>query len=242
MPRVLNLLPLLLLLLFSLIIAQIILFTGIASAKSPTDGVTKVFFNNGSFEHSGGISWTEKRANGQTAFYFEEQNRTETAILLFDPTRSVHISLIIADNDIVYSHKGEQFRKLYTITRVIRGVQVQQAPQPLKCGKNYKLVGGNCVLRQNCGPNAFRNVEGDCHCRKGYRQVNGRCIANKQINKPKRCGKNLELKNGKCVWKTDKNGFEISPWLKPQCKGLEKACSQGNGTACRKYEEQCQVN
>lgn len=208
-------------------------------AKNLTKKVQIVYFSSGSYERSGELSWVEKRKNGQTAFYFEQQNITDTAILLFDPSRQVHISLIIADNEILYSHKGEQFRKLYNITNVIR--KTNNKNPPLKCGKNYKLVKGNCVLRQNCGANAYRNVEGDCHCNKGFQHSSQGCVAKKVINKHF-CGKNHDYINGKCVWKTDKNGFEIAPWLKPQCKELNRLCKRGVNKACMQYEGECQVN
>jgi hypothetical protein len=50
------------------------------------------------------------------------------------------------------------------------------------------------------------------------------------------------MQNGKCVWKTDKKGFEIAPWKKTGCKAWQALCSQGNGAACGKYESTCQVN
>jgi hypothetical protein len=91
--------------------------------------------------------------------------------------------------------------------------------KPLKCGENYKLKNGECVLLQNCGKNAYRSPEGDCYCKKGYQMV-----------------------NGKCVWPQDKQGFEVAPWKKSGCKSLQAQCSQGKASACTKYEETCQVN
>jgi hypothetical protein len=91
--------------------------------------------------------------------------------------------------------------------------------KPIKCAENYKLQKGECVVMQNCGKNAYRSPEGDCYCSKGYNMV-----------------------GGKCVWPHDKNGFEIAPKKKSGCKGLQSQCSQGNGNACMKYEEKCQVN
>ena len=89
----------------------------------------------------------------------------------------------------------------------------------LVCAKNYKLQNGSCVLIQNCGKNAYRSPEGDCYCNKGY-----------------------QMQSGKCVWPHDKQGFEIAPEKKPGCKTWQAQCSQGNGKACMKYEETCQVN
>lgn len=90
---------------------------------------------------------------------------------------------------------------------------------PVRCGKNYTMRRGKCVPKQNCGANAYRNVEGDCHCKKNY-----------------------EWRGGKCQWKVNKNGFEIAPWKKPGCKGLQSQCNAGNNKACMSYEERCQPN
>jgi hypothetical protein len=51
---------------------------------------------------------------------------------------------------------------------------------PLKCGKNYKKVKGECVLLQNCGANAYRSPEGDCYCNKNYHMQDGKCVVPKQ--------------------------------------------------------------
>lgn len=91
--------------------------------------------------------------------------------------------------------------------------------EKIVCGENWKLQNGRCVVNQNCGPNATRSPEGDCYCNKNY-----------------------EMSGGKCAWKKNKNGFEIDPWKKPGCKGLQKQCSAGNTKACIKFEETCQVN
>lgn len=92
-------------------------------------------------------------------------------------------------------------------------------PKKLVCGKNYKLKNGRCVLLQNCGKNAYRSAEGDCYCKKGY-----------------------VMTGGKCRWPQDKNGFEVAPWKKQGCSGLQARCNKGDGPACMKYEETCQVN
>lgn len=92
-------------------------------------------------------------------------------------------------------------------------------PSQVKCAKNYKLVQGKCVLIQNCGQNAYRSPEGDCYCKKGYK-----------------------MRNGKCVWPQDSKGFEVAPWKKTGCKGLQSQCAQGNSKACASYEATCQVN
>lgn len=101
-----------------------------------------------------------------------------------------------------------------------KGTQAPKAAAPpLVCARNYVLQNGRCVLVQNCGANAVRNPEGDCHCQRGY-----------------------VSQGGKCVWPTNKQGFEVAPWTKPGCSTLQSQCRQGNRTSCTKYEETCQVN
>jgi len=102
---------------------------------------------------------------------------------------------------------------------VVEKKKAPSAPPKLKCGKNYKLKNGECVLIQNCGKHAYRSPEGDCYCKKGY-----------------------VMSKGKCQWPQDKNGFEVAPWKKGGCSSLQAQCNQGNGGACMKYEENCQVN
>ena len=68
--------------------------------------------------------------------------------------------------------------------------------QTLRCGKNYRLVRGECVLRQNCGRNAYRSPEGDCYCNRGFRRTNsGRCV-----RKRRECGPGqYRNSKGRCV-------------------------------------------
>lgn len=221
-------LPIIYLCCFMLCAASLFALCTSNPAAAQTHKVTAVYMASGSFQKIGRERWVERRSNGQIAFRFIEQNRTQRSILLFDSSRNVHIALVIPRREILYSFRGQQFRKIYDITRIIRGGSMIKRPNPksrpnLRCGKNYNLQNGKCVLLQNCGPNAFRNVEGDCHCKRNY-----------------------QMRNGRCQWKTDRNGFEIAPWKKPQCIELKRLCNRGIGPdiakACRHYEEQCQVN
>lgn len=76
--------------------------------------------------------------------------------------------------------------------------------KPIRCAKNYRLRRGKCVVSQNCGKNAYLKVGGDCHCKN-----------------------HCEIKGGKCVWKTNKYGFEIEPRLRPSSKSLDRKCKAG---------------
>ncbi|MEL6421890.1 MAG: hypothetical protein AAFQ42_05565 [Pseudomonadota bacterium] len=66
------------------------------------------------------------------------------------------------------------------------------------CGKNFRLVNGQCVQRQNCGRNKFRNVEGDCFCKRGFvERSDGRCVRRASTN----CtlGRVFSSKQNRCV-------------------------------------------
>lgn len=68
----------------------------------------------------------------------------------------------------------------------------------LSCAKNYKLVNGKCVVRQNCGRNAYRNVEGDCFCKTGFVLRNGKC---RRVRKNVKCtaGRVYSQTRNRCV-------------------------------------------
>jgi hypothetical protein len=69
----------------------------------------------------------------------------------------------------------------------------------LRCAQNYKKVGNQCVLLQNCGANATRNPEGDCFCNPGSHMMDGRCqIPRQQSNQ---CGRNEVYSSsmGQCI-------------------------------------------
>ncbi len=70
---------------------------------------------------------------------------------------------------------------------------------PLQCAANYKKVGNQCVLLQNCGPNATRSPEGDCYCNRGTHMMNGQCTVPKQQSN--QCGRNEVYSSsmGQCI-------------------------------------------
>ncbi len=85
----------------------------------------------------------------------------------------------------------------------------------------YRKMSDACgkEVGKNCGRNAHRSTNGKCHCNKNY-----------------------ERRQGRCQWKVDSKGFEVAPWKKSGCKTWLQKCNSGNGAACRKHEETCQVN
>lgn len=94
----------------------------------------------------------------------------------------------------------------------------------LRCGKNYKLVRGECVLLQNCGRNAYRSPEGDCYCNKGFRRTNsGRCVRAKR--RVPNCGPNAYYipARGRCFCSSGAmrwNGRRCVPKRRqPNCTG-----------------------
>jgi uncharacterized protein YbdZ (MbtH family) len=81
-------------------------------------------------------------------------------------------------------------------------------------------------------------------CEEGFKLVNGKCQKLTKKDRPQKCpaGTKPVQQTDNCVWKTDRNGFEIAPWKKPGCSGWKTACAKGNKSACSKYESTCQVN
>ena len=102
------------------------------------------------------------------------------------------------------------------------------AEAALKCAQNYQLIGVKCVLKQNCGRNAYRSPEGDCYCKTGYEKRGAQCVRTGSATKT--------------TVKTNKAGFEIAPWKKPGCTGWKRQCDRGDAKACTRYESTCQVN
>lgn len=96
---------------------------------------------------------------------------------------------------------------------------VKPQPAQLRCGQNYQMINGQCVIKQNCGANAYRSAEGDCYCNSGYQKSGGKCI-NSNVAK----------------------GFEAAPWKKPGCGSWKAQCDRGNARACASYESTCLVN
>ncbi|MDX2308973.1 MAG: hypothetical protein NW216_12090 [Hyphomicrobium sp.] len=205
-------------------------------ADGATRDVTRVWHAAGAFAQTGPLEWIEEDSRGRAAFSFAETYRNSGRIGLRDFSRGVDIILDIGAGSILYAEGVADPQHLYDIVGSSRGpftvVTKERAPErevrekpkssstsTLRCAKNYKLVKGECVLKQNCGKNAYRSAEGDCYCNKNYM-----------------------MKNGKCIWKQDKQGFEIAPWKKPVCPSLQKKCAQGNSKACLDYEANCQVN
>ncbi|MBX9712059.1 MAG: hypothetical protein K2X60_13585 [Xanthobacteraceae bacterium] len=75
-------------------------------------------------------------------------------------------------------------------------------PPPLKCAENYRKVGNECVMMQNCGSNARRGPEGDCYCNSGYHMMNGQCTRPRQ--QPNQCGQGEVYSSsmGQCIPKS----------------------------------------
>ena len=108
--------------------------------------------------------------------------------------------------------------------------------QQLRCGKNYKLVRGECVLLQNCGRNAYRSPEGDCYCNRGYRRTNsGRCVRSR-----KSCGPGqYRNSKGRCV-SEGRNCGRGRTWVGAQGRCV---CVDGrkvwNGRRCVSRKKRC---
>lgn len=77
--------------------------------------VAMVFHSLGSFVMENG-AWAEKNTAGQTTFRFEERQRDEWSVYLYDRSRDVHMQLDLHRKQILYNAGNEAKRPLYAIT------------------------------------------------------------------------------------------------------------------------------
>ncbi|PVB62811.1 MliC family protein [Labrenzia sp. 011] len=98
--------------------------------------VSQVFHSGGSFSQSGGNQWEELNDRGRVAFRFQEQNRDEWSVYLFDASRNVSLQLDLHRRQILYGVGNQAKTPLYAITNAIADVSSQQrqggsaTPQP----------------------------------------------------------------------------------------------------------------
>ncbi|MFY0611347.1 MAG: hypothetical protein JXQ99_07475 [Hyphomicrobiaceae bacterium] len=103
-----------------------------------------------------------------------------------------------------------------------------QSCERLRCGKNYRLVRGECVLLQNCGRNAYRSPEGDCYCTRGYRETrSGKCIlrrTNDGQDGPINCGRGRTWvgAQGRCACVDGRKR-----WNGRRCVTVRRGCGPG---------------
>lgn len=86
--------------------------------------VAMVFHSQGSFVMQG-VGWVEKNTAGQTTFRFEERQRDDWSVYLYDRSRDVHLQLDLHRKQILYNAGSDPKRPLYAITdarlRVVTG-------------------------------------------------------------------------------------------------------------------------
>ena len=99
---------------------------------------------------------------------------------LFLPLQGVSVARVKAESELP--------KKKATPPPKQQPVVQKPAPEPLRCAQNYRKVGNQCVLMQNCGVNATRSPEGDCYCNPGTHMMNGQCTRPQQ--QPNQCRPN----------------------------------------------------
>ncbi|WP_068411709.1 MliC family protein [Labrenzia sp. OB1] len=97
------------------------------NAQIPVNGynVSQVFHSNGSFSQAGGGQWEELNTQGRVAFLFQEQNRDEWSVYLFDASRSVSLQLDLHRKQVMYGIGNQGKTPLYAITNAIADVAPQ---------------------------------------------------------------------------------------------------------------------
>lgn len=78
--------------------------------------VAQVLFDGGMFTWDGATSWTEGGADGNPRFQFEESDRDEWSVYLYDRSRDVKIQLDLHRGKILYGQGSSGMSDLYTIT------------------------------------------------------------------------------------------------------------------------------
>ena len=98
------------------ILALFILFSPAAQAQQ-TNGysVSRVYHDRGFFRQDRGTMWVERGNNGGE-FYFQETERNDQSVTLYDASRKVYINLDTRQWIIWYTRAGGNYRKLYDIT------------------------------------------------------------------------------------------------------------------------------
>jgi len=69
----------------------------------------------GNFRQKSATTWTEQNASNQTKFTFEEQNRDDWSVYLYDASRKVHIQLDLHTKKVMYSDPQSPRREQYSI-------------------------------------------------------------------------------------------------------------------------------
>ena len=107
--------------------------------------VAQVFHAGGSFSNAGGGQWEELNDRGQVTFRFQEQQRDEWSVYLYDASRNVSLQLDLHRRQIFYSDPNQGKRPLYGITNAIAGGPSGGTFQPRTGGAFPQPAGANQV-------------------------------------------------------------------------------------------------
>ncbi|WP_346892027.1 MliC family protein [uncultured Roseibium sp.] len=95
--------------------------------------VSQVFHSRGSFSQAGGGQWEELNDQGRVTFRFQEQQRDEWSVYLYDASRNVSLQLDLHRRQILYGVGNAPKSPLYAITNAIADV----APAQPQTGGGY---------------------------------------------------------------------------------------------------------
>lgn len=124
-------------------IAVLVIIAAVPPLLSANDTATgynvkSVQHSGGSFEFENGI-WVEKDLNGRANFRFDERQRDDWSVYLYDPSRDVKLQLDLHRKEIFYSTGNNSMTPLYRITGA--GTNVAQAPSaPVAASANGRNV------------------------------------------------------------------------------------------------------
>lgn len=138
--------------LFAAIAAFVMLAMAAPALAQSVDQVTAVTTPSGMFVQLQNGRWEERGANGGR-FNFQETNRDDASIYLFDASRSVQLQLNIATRTILYADPtNPQMRPIYQISNVSIVVNGWNASRVSYAQGAFRLVApGQWVEKGNNG-------------------------------------------------------------------------------------------
>ncbi|WP_417678315.1 MliC family protein [Roseibium sp.] len=95
--------------------------------------VSQVFHSGGSFSQAGGGQWEELNDQGRVTFRFQEQQRDEWSVYLYDASRNVSLQLDLHRRQVLYGLGNAPKGPLYAITNAI----ADAAPAQPQTGGGY---------------------------------------------------------------------------------------------------------
>jgi hypothetical protein len=200
--------------------------TGAAANAAPVTGVTvaRVRYEGGELVKGRGKVWTEQRP-GKPALRFVETSRTEDAVLLYDASRKVTLTIGIKERTILIAVGRRAPEKLYDITEALAASASAAA-----------------AVEEGAGAAAVKSVvTPGRECAEGYTYFKGRCRKLAGTAKLKDCPPGTAAGTANCRPEAGgQSDAAAAPVAKPAaCRKWLTQCGQRNYASCDKYQDNC---